>query len=62
MSDLIMASGPITYIGVWIIVIFLLICYDWSETAQATMITYAALPIGPIVQSGTGYILYLCGV
>jgi hypothetical protein len=61
-SDWVIASGPITYIAVWIIVLILLLMYEFSPTYKAAMIAYAALPIGAICQTGCGYILAACGL
>lgn len=61
LSDVLIVSGPVTYIGFWIIIILIILIYKPSETVTAGLITYAILPIGPIVQSGSGYIVSYFG-
>lgn len=62
LSNVLIASGPVTYIGCWIVVIVIIIAYQPSDTAKAGLITYAILPVGAVCQSGIGYALAFIGL
>jgi hypothetical protein len=57
LSDLLIASGPITYILCWVVILLIICTCDTSEPVKAGLITYAVLPVGPICQSGVGLLL-----
>ncbi len=57
LSNILIASGPITYIGCWIVVILIIVIYQPCSTTRVGLITYAALPIGSVCQTGAGAIL-----
>jgi hypothetical protein len=57
LSNILIASGLITYVGCWLVVIFIILIYQPDPFVRAGLITYAALPIGAICQSGIGYLL-----
>lgn len=61
-SDWLMASGPVTYIIIWIIVLILLLMYEFSYETRCGMIAYAALPVGAICQTSIGWCLSLVGI
>ena len=62
LSTLLINSGPITYIGTWLLVIIILIFFNISYTVKITLLSYALLPIGSICQSLLGYILLYIGL
>ncbi len=62
LSDILIASGPVTYIGCWIVVILIIVVYQPGNTTKAGLITYAVLPIGAVCQSGAGVILANVGL
>lgn len=62
LSTILIASGPATYLAVWVIVLLIIFFTDLPKAAQYALIAYAIVPIGPIVQSGLGSLLYLFGM
>lgn len=58
-SDVLIASGPITYIGIWVIVLLILIFLDLPDSVQHGLIIYAAVPIGSVCQTCAGWLLSL---
>lgn len=62
LSDILIASGPVTYIGCWVVIIFIILVYQPGDTLKAGLITYAIMPVGAICQSGTGYALACIGL
>jgi hypothetical protein len=61
-SELLIWSGPTTYILVWIIVLLLLLIYDLSAIQKTILLTYAIVPIGSITQSAAGCLLSVMGL
>ena len=61
-SEILIASGPITYIGCWIVVILIIIVYQPTKEIKTILISYALLPIGAILQSGIGGVFSLIGL
>ena len=57
LASFLILSGPITYVIVWLVVLYLVIFCDLSDTSKAALIAYAILPIGPVIQSGCGWLL-----
>ena len=62
LSKILINSGPITYIGTWIIVIIILIFFNMTYVVKTALISYAILPIGSICQSILGYLLFYIGL
>jgi len=62
LSKILINSGPITYIGTWIIVILLLVFFNVSYAVKTALVSYALLPIGSICQSVLGYFLLYLGL
>lgn len=62
LSKILISSGPITYIGVWVIVIVLLLFFNLSYAVKTALISYAMLPVGSICQSVLGYLLFYLGL
>lgn len=62
LSDWLVWSGPVTYIGVWVIIIILLVLFEFSDTTKAALIAYAVMPVGAISQSCCGYVLSCFGM
>jgi hypothetical protein len=62
LSKILINSGPITYIGTWIIVILILIFFNMTYAVKTALISYAILPIGSICQSILGYLLFYIGL
>jgi hypothetical protein len=62
LSDILIWSGPITYIGCWIIAIFLWLYYELSEHQKNMLIAYAIMPTGSIFRMCCGYVLGIIGL
>lgn len=62
LSDVLIASGPITYVGCWVVIILLLLFVDLSDFTKAALIAYAVIPVGSICQSGMGFLLACVGL
>ncbi len=62
LSELLIASGPITYVGCWIIVILILLFIEISSVFKVALLTYAVAPVGAICQTSCGLLLSLFGL
>jgi hypothetical protein len=62
LSKLLINSGPITYVGTWIVVIIILIFFNISYAIKTALLSYALVPIGSICQSILGYMLLYIGI
>jgi hypothetical protein len=62
LSEVLIASGPITYIGCWIVIIMLLLFVDLPDFTKVALIAYAVMPVGAICQSGMGFLLACVGL
>ncbi len=62
LSDVLIASGPVTYVSCWIVVILIIIVYKPSAEVKTGLITYAVLPVGAVCQSGLGACLSFIGL
>lgn len=61
-SDWLIWSGPVTYVGVWVVILIMLITFEFSDSAKLALIGYAVLPVGAICQSGLGVVLSCIGL
>jgi hypothetical protein len=62
LSKLLINSGPITYVGTWVVVIIILIFFNISYAIKTALLSYALVPIGSICQSLLGYMLLYIGI
>ena len=62
LSKILINSGPVMYVGTWIIVIILLIFFNMTYAVKTALISYALLPVGSICQSVLGYLLFYIGL
>lgn len=62
LSDWLIWSGPITYIVCWVVILLLLVTFEFSDAMKAALIAYAIMPVGAITQSGSGYLLSCVGL
>ncbi len=58
-SEILIYSGPITYIAVWIIFIIINILFTLDSITYNIFLIYAICPVGAIIQSGLGFLLQL---
>ena len=61
LSDLLILSGPITYVSCWLAVILIIIFIDITNVAKAALLAYAIAPVGAISQTFSGYALACLG-
>lgn len=59
LGEILIYSGPITYILVWIIYLIIVLFFDISNGLKYVLFTYALVPWGAIFQSGLGYLVSL---
>ena len=62
LSDVLIASGPVTYILCWAIVLLIILLFDPSPPVKAGLITYAVLPVGAACQTCIGYMFAWIGL
>lgn len=62
LSDWLIWSGPVTYISAWVIILIMLVMFEFSDAMKVALITYAIMPVGAISQTGSGYVLACFGL
>lgn len=61
-SDWLIWSGPITYVGAWVVILIMLVLFEFSDTVKLALIGYAIMPVGAICQTGCGMLLSCVGL
>jgi hypothetical protein len=61
-STILIYSGPITYISIWILYFIVTIFFDISEQIKNALFIYALIPFGAVTQSAIGSLFYLLGL
>ncbi len=62
LSDLLILSGPVTYIGCWVIVLLIIMFSKLDQSIKAGLLAYAAIPFGALTQTGSGVALAAIGL
>ena len=61
LSTVLMYSGPVGYVLVWILYFIITTFFELSEKAKNIFFIYAVVPWGGVCTTGCGYIVWALG-